>query len=30
MPPGEIMFHLSDKAWQDLQTYRDKTELAAG
>lgn len=23
------MFHLSDKDWQDLQTYRYKIELAA-
>jgi hypothetical protein len=28
--PGEIIFYLSDEAWQELQAYRDKTELAAG
>ncbi len=28
--PGEIMFYLSDEAWDELQAYRDKTELAAG
>lgn len=27
---GEIMFYLSDGAWQELQAYRDKTELEAG
>jgi hypothetical protein len=30
VPPGEIMFYLSDEAWDELQAYRDKTELAAG
>jgi hypothetical protein len=30
VPEGEIIFYLSDEAWQELQAYRDKTELAAG